>query len=518
MFLVSCGMRRSVYERVISQRSGICRILKENLSGGIVRRKTGNTLRTGIGVIGKLTALPFSLSGLMIKPDLSYENGPEKLKAAAPAYTKVLVDFIISLVNSLSILLRGFCLFIIFTPVIVSSPLLISQRTYGAWIEILMKSCEMAGPVFLKLCQWASTRRDIFPEIVCDKLSRLQRHTSPHSWDHTFQILQERYDGRYDQVFHRFDMIPVGSGCCAQVYRGSILEEGREVEVAIKVVHPGLQQHLTQDLAVMSSSSRFLTWLIPSLTWLNLEQSVAEFGQLMTGQVDLVKEADHLEKFIQNFENEERINFPRPIRALSSSDILVETWAPGIPISLLMKDDTPSETKLELAHLGVGMLLKMVFKDNYWHGDLHPGNILVSQTSQGPILNVLDAGISADLTREDRRNLVETFRAIVKGDGKRVGELFLDRSSHECHDRSGFLDEMEKLVLKARGKQLTLDRIDVSELLKNTFSILLRYKVRLDSSFSSLVLAVIVLEGLGRSLDPSLDLLTRAIPYLALPV
>ncbi|XP_023338999.1 uncharacterized aarF domain-containing protein kinase 2 isoform X2 [Eurytemora carolleeae] len=293
-------------------------------------------------------------------------------------------------------------------------------------------------------------------------------------------------------------------------------ENGVEVEVAVKVVHPGLRDLLNKDLAVMKYMSRCITWIFPSLTWLSLETGVEEFGQLMTGQVDLEKEGDHLEVFRKHFSKNQRIRFPRPLRHLSNTEILVETWADGDSIDSYIRSADSSETKIELARLGVDMLLQMVFKDNYWHGDLHPGNILVTHTSQGPCLNVLDTGISASLSNVDRKNLVETFRAIVKGDGSRVGELFLDRSIHECEDKNGFIKELAELVLHARGQQLTLDRVDVSELLKTLFSILSRFHVRLDASFSSVVLAVLVLEGLGRSLDPNIDLLTRAIPYLAL--
>jgi len=132
-------------------------------------------------------------------------------------------------------------------------------------------------------------------------------------------------------------------------------------------------------------------------------------------------------------------------------------------------------------------------------------------------LIILDAGISSALSAADSRTLALTFQAIVKGDTSRVGSLFLERSYHECTNSAEFNRELADLINKARGNQLTLRRVDVAELLSNLFSILSRHHVRLDASFSSVVLAIAVIEGLARTLNPDLDLLTRALPFLVLP-
>jgi len=469
----------------------------------------------------KITSIPISLCALHIRPDLSTSSTTILVKPIDKnTFFKDLADLLLRLFNSVLVFFRGLTIFIIFFPTIITSPLLFSKGGSEFWIELLIGCSEVAGPVYVKLCQWASTRRDLFPSLICDRLSRLQKSASTHSWRHTFNELQECYGGKYDQVFIRFDHEPIGSGCCAQVYRACILEEGRELEVAVKVVHPGLQQQFNRDLVVMSSVSSFLAWLFPSLAWLNLQKSVEEFGLLMTGQIDLLKEAENLEIFRQNFANNKRITFPRPIHDLSSSSVLVETWEQGQTITDFLSNtrtESGEGDEAAIAELGVDMLLKMVFTDNYWHGDLHPGNILVKQTNQAPCLIILDAGISSALSAADSRTLALTFQAIVKGDTSRVGSLFLERSYHECTNSAEFIRELADLINKARGNQLTLRRVDVAELLSNLFSILSRHHVRLDASFSSVVLAIAVIEGLARTLNPDLDLLTRALPFLVLP-
>ena len=323
-------------------------------------------------------------------------------------------------------------------------------------LELLVWCVEMAGPVYIKLSQWASTRRDIFPGVVCDRLAKLQRETRPHTWGQTMVVLNKEWGLGWEEVV-KLDREVVGSGCCAQVYKGRVVMDGVEKEVAVKVVHPGLCRQLELDLLVMSTGAKLVTWLVPGTDWLSLERAVKEFKELMVGQVDMRKEAANLDKFRQNFRDHPRVFFPAPFNQYCGSDVLVEDWIDGVGIHHYM-DQTGTEGEVlrkELAELGVDMLLKMVFRDNYWHGDLHPGNILVTH---GNRLGVLDTGVASSLSKGDRENLIHTFRAVVLGESCKVGELFLERSYHECLDKEAFKKEMQSIVEEARSAQLSLDR------------------------------------------------------------
>jgi len=380
-----------------------------------------------------------------------------------------------------------------------------------ALAELMAVCAEVAGPVYVKLAQWAATRRDLLPESVCQTLARLQTRVSPHSWRATERLLKEEFGSEFDDFYQRLwleERRPVASGCCAQVYHGWL--DGQEV--AIKVVHPNLKRQLQLDIMVMRTTARCLTWLFPSTSWLNMCQAVEEFDNLMTEQMDMVEEAANLTRFRHNFKDTVGIIFPEPI--LSKRRVLVESWVSGVSIATFLEPGSDPKIQRQLANRGADMLLQMVFHDNLWHGDLHPGNLLVTPSGD---LGVLDSGITCSLTREDRANLIDTFRAVVLSDGARVGELFLERSSHACRDRQGFIREMQETVSKARKQQLCLETIDVSLLLQEVFSTLMRHQVKLDASFLSLVIAVAVVEGLGRSLDSELDLVARAMPYVMSP-
>ncbi len=159
-----------------------------------------------------------------------------------------------------------------------------------------------------------------------------------------------------------------------------------------------------------------------------------------------------------------------------------------------------------------------MFSDNFVHGDLHPGNILVrdvpNEDGNKKQLVVLDPGIVATLSAKDLANFRAVFKAVVLGKGDQVGQLFLDRSEHSCADKDAFVREMGALVLRARGLELRLSRVDVSALLTDVFGVLRRHRVKLEANYASVILAIVVLEGLGRTLDPELDLVRRAVPYL----
>lgn len=520
------------------------------------------------------------------------------------------------LVFFLRLSLRALVLLLKFGPLLLLSPVvLVSSRWASRWLDVLLWVTETSGPAFIKLGQWASTRRDIFPQEFCDRFSRLHVKVRPHSWTHTKQCLRRAFGENWRRVFVFESKEPVGSGCVAQVYRGwaradlvedpafqSLVEEmekedlleaweipglqgmasslwqlwkgGQEQEgheerrhpedqheessmekehmipVAIKVVHPGIRRQVEMDLLLMKTGSWVLDCL-PGLKWLSLHELVEEFEKLMTKQIDLRFEAKNIERFRDNFRDVDFVKFPTPLRPFITRTILVETFEESEPISNYLRSSVPQEVKQRIARMGVDTLLKMVFVDNFVHGDLHPGNILVqsrdsSVGSSGktaitgephgkatltdlwdtvvvsvrpepyPLqLVLLDAGIVAQLSDSDLANFKAVFTAVVQRKGERVAELILHHArANECQDVPLFKKEMAQLVDHALSNTLSLGKIQVADLLSRVFGLLIKHKVKLESNFASIVFAIMVLEGLGRSLDPNLDILELAKPLL----
>ncbi|XP_033122574.1 uncharacterized aarF domain-containing protein kinase 2-like [Anneissia japonica] len=221
---------------------------------------------------------------------------------------------------------------------------------------------------------------------------------------------------------------------------------------------------------------------------------------------------------------------------------MIMTYEEGEVISKFVTAmDAPSGLKKDLAALGIHTLLKMVFVDNFVHGDLHPGNILVQgsfgycqekeqlmlvdlcdtvvvnrKVIECPLkLVLLDVGLTSQLSEKDMVNFKAVFKEIVLGRGEKVAELFLQHASeNNCRNIEGFKDDMKSLVESAHEQTLALGKVKVSGVLSSLFKILIRHQVKLESNFACIILAIMVLEGLGRSLDPDLDILEAAKPYL----
>ncbi|KAM9311496.1 putative aarF domain-containing protein kinase 2 [Gastrophryne carolinensis] len=323
--------------------------------------------------------------------------------------------------------------------------------------------------------------------------------------------------------------------------QGSEEQPQHLVPVAVKVLHPGLRQQVEMDLLLMKIWSQLLG-LIPGFRWLSLTEIVEEFEKLMTQQIDLNYEARNLEHFHQKFEKIDFIKFPTPLRPFVTRNILVESFEEGEPLTAYLQDPEPSLIKKSIANIGMDMLLKMVFVDNFVHADLHPGNILIQgaeqfhsghpdqttlvdmcdtlivilRPSRCPLrLVLLDAGIVAELQEKDLENFRAVFTAVLLGQGETVAELILHhaRASH-CIDVEAYKSEMAVLVNEARKNTITLGKLQIAGLLSRVFRLLMKHKVKLESNFASIIFAILVLEGLSRSLDPETDLLEAARPLL----
>ncbi|KAG8438673.1 hypothetical protein GDO86_005022 [Hymenochirus boettgeri] len=321
----------------------------------------------------------------------------------------------------------------------------------------------------------------------------------------------------------------------------SLDTDAQLIPVAIKVLHPGLAQQVQLDIILMKTWSQMVE-LIPGFRWLSLTEIVEEFEKLMTKQMDLRFEARNLELFQQKFEKIDCIRFPTPIRPFVTRNILVETFEEGETLSAYLQEPDASPIKQKIANMGVDMLLKMVFTDNFVHADLHPGNILVQGVHQFdtdhvdqttlvdmcdtlivdvrpqrcPLrLVLLDAGIVAELQEKDLRNFLAVFTAVTLGRGEKVAELILHHArANQCTDVEGFKKDMAELVTEARKTTVALGKLQIAVLLSRVFHVLMSYKVKLESNFASIIFAILVLEGLGRTLDPEVDILEAAKPLL----
>ncbi|CAF3383120.1 unnamed protein product [Rotaria sp. Silwood1] len=410
--------------------------------------------------------------------------------------------------------------------VIILTPLIIyyffqdkfAPQLYDKWCFALRRSFEYCGPCFIKLGQWMATRPDLFSDQFCSIFNELHSNAPTHSEFATRKLLREN---NINIDSSSFDLLskPIASGAIAQVYRCKIGNR----DLIMKIRHPGVQNEIYYDLKILNILARLLTKFISKETskWLNIEDNIKSFTKNMLLQTNLMIETKNLQIFERNFQKyKSNIRFPHVDPSLpSTKDILFETYENGQLLNEFMETCRDTKIRKKLAYLGVNAYLKMLFVDNFVHADLHPGNILVrldENSPREPTIILIDVGLTSSLNRRDKKNFYDLFRAIVNYDATEAATLLIERAPNvnEIDEQSkiGFRKDMSKLidsVLKTPLKQL-----EVGLVLHNVLDLGKKYHIKMESSFTTLALGTIIIEGIGRQLDPDFDFVNAAKPYL----
>ncbi|KAL0483632.1 hypothetical protein AKO1_011499, partial [Acrasis kona] len=293
---------------------------------------------------------------------------------------------------------------------------------------------------------------------------------------------------------------------------------------AVKVRHPGVVTKIARDLAILQFFTKIISYH-PALQWASLQENISVFSRSMKAQTDLRVEGTNLQLFKTNFKSfSDTIIFPTPDMSRTTTQVLVETYMRGTPIQSYLDDPSnakySSHIKKCIARFGINMYLKMMLVDNFVHADMHPGNLLVNTISAdtSPQLVVLDAGLVTKLSSVDRVNFIDLFSAVAAGDGALAATLMVERSRNaEQVMRNpdaveGFKSEMSVLI----GKVLVtpVSELEVGVILEQVLTLGRKYKVPVESNFTTLVLGTMIIEGIGKQLDPGLNFVDSSKPFL----
>ena len=250
---------------------------------------------------------------------------------------------------------------------------------------MLVTILERSGPIFVKMGQWASTRRDLFSDELCEALTLLQRYAKTHAWSHTQHILETSLGPLWYLKFEEFETKPIGSGACAQVYNAKINTskvEGHEntysdheseiLPVAVKVLHPNIVCKFERDLGVFQFLVGMAYTFLPSIEWISFRESLDEFAFQMQVQLDLTTEAENMLQFRRDYEKG-NIIFPRPIVEMCTPELLVQTYEIGEHIQNYLSDldAVPKAARKKMSNLGADLMLSMVFHNNFVHGGIY---------------------------------------------------------------------------------------------------------------------------------------------------
>lgn len=379
------------------------------------------------------------------------------------------------------------------------------------------------GATFIKVGQIMSTRPDLLPPYVIEALSRLQDDVGPFPFELVTRTLREDLGRPPSELFVELEERPIASASVAQVHRAR-LRSGEQV--AVKVRRPDIEELCRFDLAVMRLYASALE-LLPSLKLLAPVESVNQFGKAIAQQLDFTIEAQNNLRFTKNFADEPDVIVPRLYPALCSRRVLVMEFIDGVKILGLGKAaraarvgqgaatvaasaaSNPAHDPRRLGQLGFRVMLKMIFSDGFVHADLHPGNILVTRDGK---VALLDLGLVAELDDEHRLAFARYFAAWAQSDGKTMADIMVRHSpSPHIKDPDGFRAAVQEFVNRYHGKRL--GEVEVARVVYEMMAILRRYRVRVNATFTMVNIAIAVTEGIGKQLDPTLDLMNEAMPF-----
>ncbi|MES2992051.1 MAG: ubiquinone biosynthesis regulatory protein kinase UbiB [Pseudomonadota bacterium] len=375
----------------------------------------------------------------------------------------------------------------------------------------LRLALERLGPIFVKFGQVLSTRRDLLPADLADELAQLQDNVPPFPAEQARALVERAFGRPIDAVFDRFDAEPVASASIAQVHFAQ-LKDGREV--AVKVLRPGMLAVIDDDLSLMRTLARWVERASADGKRLKPREVVAEFDNYLHDELDLVREAANAAQLRRNMQDLNLILVPEMVWDYCTQGVIVMERMNGIPISQVQRLRDAGVDIPKLARDGVTIFFTQVFRDGFFHADMHPGNIQVSVAPEsfGRYI-ALDFGIVGTLTEFDKEYLAQNFIAFFRRDYKRVAELHVESGWVPPSTRVDELEGAIRAVCEPHFDRPLKD-ISLGQVLLRLFQTSRRFNVEIQPQLVLLQKTLLNVEGLGRQLDPELDLWNTAKPFL----
>ena len=375
----------------------------------------------------------------------------------------------------------------------------------------LRRALERLGPIFVKFGQVLSTRRDLLPADIADELARLQDNVPPFPGVQSVAIVERAFSKPLGDVFANFDSEPVASASIAQVHF-AVLKNGREV--AVKVLRPGMLRAIDDDIALLHRLAGWVERASDDGKRLKPREVVAEFDTYLHDELDLVREAANAAQLRRNMAGLALVEIPEMHWDWCVANVIVMQRMNGIPISQTERLLAAGIDLKRLSRDGVTIFFTQVFRDGFFHADMHPGNIQISiePATFGRYI-ALDFGIVGTLTDNDRDYLAQNFLAFFRRDYKRVAELHLESGWVPGETRVDALESAIRTVCEPLFDRPLKD-ISLGQVLLRLFQTSRRFNVQIQPQLVLLQKTLLNVEGLGRQLDPDLDLWSTAKPFL----
>ena len=379
--------------------------------------------------------------------------------------------------------------------------------------ERLRLALQELGPIFVKFGQILSTRRDLLPADIAEQLALLQDQVAPFDGDTARAIVEHALGEPVATVFARFDTTPLASASIAQVHAAR-LRNGRDV--VVKVLRPGIEKQIGADIALLKSLAALVDRTHPNADKIRPQAVVAEIETTLAAELDLQREGANASVMRRLWADSQDLYVPEVIWSHTAERVLTMERVSGIPSDDIAALDAAGIDRRVLAEKGVRVFYTQVFRYNFFHADAHAGNIWVDDDParrHDPRFVVLDFGIVGQLSAQDQYYLAENFMAIFHKDYRRIAELHVEAGWMPATVR---IDELEAAARAVCEPYFTrpLSEISLAEVLAKLFRTAQRYELTLQPQLILLQKTLLNIEGVGRQLDPKLDIWAVAQPVL----
>lgn len=387
------------------------------------------------------------------------------------------------------------------------------QQPVGVRLRLALQSL---GPVWVKFGQMLSTRRDLFPPHLADELAKLQDKVPPFDGVRAQQLIEQALElNDIAELFSEFNQTPLASASIAQVHTARLHQhDGSLADVVIKVIRPDIKQQILADLALMDTLAEAAARFLPDGKRLRPREVVSEYRKTILDELDLQREAANAIQLRRNFDGSDSLYIPFVYSDHSRTNVMVMERIYGIPVSDIAALEAQGTDMELLAKRGVEVFFTQVFRDSFFHADMHPGNIFVSREHPAnPKYIGIDCGIVGTLNAEDKRYLAENFVAFFNRDYKKVAQLHVDSGWVPAHTK---VEEFESAIRTVCEPifQKPLAEISFGHVLLNLFNTARRFDMQVQPQLVLLQKTLLYIEGLGRQLYPQLDLWKTAKPFL----
>jgi ubiquinone biosynthesis protein len=366
------------------------------------------------------------------------------------------------------------------------------------------------GPSFVKLGQIASTRPDILPEEWIVELKKLQDEVNPLPFSEIQQAIESSLGAPLDELFASFEEEPLAAASIAQVHRAVLKTEDGPKDVCVKVQRPKIAQTVSRDVELLHTLARFVERSIPESHIYQPVALVEQFDQAITAELDFNLEAEHARRFSDNFKGHPHAVFPTIYREASSKRVLTMEYLDGYKLY-----DAIEHHGFEgpiIAKASTGILIKMIYEDGFFHADPHPGNILIMGEPDHPKIGLVDLGMVGRLTPEMRNKTVDMMIAAIRKDHAALADsLYAIGTPTKKIDMRAYRAEVSFLADKYLNKPLR--EIDMAAMIADLVKGATKYGLEIPADFLLVGKALMTIEGIGKEIDPDLDVFEEARPY-----